>query len=115
MQLMDWEKIVGIEGLILANQVINIDFLVRNDAKDVPQFAENPVNIQSLTSKPASHTSKITATELYAREGQHFIVSTLDFANCRDCVLDKDYAEKSDFEKWSPFTGENDRCTLGKE
>ncbi|KAF9342245.1 vacuolar protein sorting/targeting protein PEP1, partial [Mortierella sp. NVP85] len=79
------------------------------------QFAEDPVNIQSVTTEPTSHTSKITITGSYARGDQQFIVSTLDFANRRDCVLDKNNAEKSDFEKWSPFAGEDDRCILGKE
>ncbi|KAK3827592.1 MAG: hypothetical protein J3Q66DRAFT_393923 [Benniella sp.] len=79
------------------------------------KFADDPVNIQSVTTEPTSDTSKITVTGSYARGDQQFIVSTLDFANRRDCLLDKNNAEKSDFEKWSSFEGENDRCILGKE
>lgn len=78
-------------------------------------FAEAPVLIQSVTTEPTSHTSKITVTGVYANGDRQFVVSTMDFSNRRVCVLDKGNAEKSDFEKWSPFEGEDDRCILGKE
>ncbi|KAF9188563.1 vacuolar protein sorting/targeting protein PEP1 [Haplosporangium sp. Z 767] len=78
-------------------------------------FAEAPVMIQSVTTEPTSHTSKITVTGMYVDGGQQAVVSTLDFSARRDCVMDKGNKEKNDFERWSPFEGEDDRCILGRE
>ncbi|KAG0309339.1 vacuolar protein sorting/targeting protein PEP1 [Dissophora globulifera] len=78
-------------------------------------FADSPVLIQSLTTEPTSHTSKITLTGMYVNGDQQAVISTLDFSNRRDCVMDKNNAEKSDFEKWSPFEGEDDPCILGQQ
>ncbi|KAG0243406.1 vacuolar protein sorting/targeting protein PEP1 [Mortierella sp. GBA43] len=78
-------------------------------------FADAPVHIQSITTEPTSHTSKITITGKYVNGDQQFIVSTMDFGNRPNCVLDKKNPEKSDFEKWSPLEGEEDRCILGRE
>ncbi|KAG9326226.1 hypothetical protein KVV02_001110 [Mortierella alpina] len=78
-------------------------------------FASTPVLIRTLTTEPTSHTSKITVTGRYVTEDQVSIVSTLDFNNRRDCVLDKGNAEKSDFEKWSPYGNDDDRCILGRD
>ncbi|KAF8939541.1 hypothetical protein EDD21DRAFT_317887 [Dissophora ornata] len=78
-------------------------------------FADSPVMIQSLTTEPTSHTSKITVTGSYANGDRQAVISTLDFSNRRDCVMDKNNADKSDFEKWSPFEGEDDPCILGKQ
>ncbi|KAF9903168.1 vacuolar protein sorting/targeting protein PEP1 [Linnemannia zychae] len=79
-------------------------------------FADSPVVIQSLTTEPTSHTSKISITGKYANGDRDSIISTLDFsAGRRECVLDKGNKDKSDFEKWSPFEDEDDRCILGQE
>ncbi|KAF8985678.1 vacuolar protein sorting/targeting protein PEP1 [Entomortierella lignicola] len=78
-------------------------------------FADGPVLVESITTEPTSRTSKITITGIYSDGDRHAVVSTLDFSNRRECVLDKRDPEKSDFEKWSPFEGEDDRCILGQE
>ncbi|KAF9904604.1 vacuolar protein sorting/targeting protein PEP1 [Lobosporangium transversale] len=78
-------------------------------------FADEPVLIQAVTTEPTSTTSKITIKGLFAAGSQQAIVSTLDFSNRRQCVMDKRNPDKSDFERWSPFEGEDDRCILGKE
>ncbi|KAF9114475.1 vacuolar protein sorting/targeting protein PEP1 [Mortierella sp. AM989] len=79
------------------------------------EFADGPVKIQTLTTEPTSHTSKITVTGTYANGDRQAVISTLDFGNRRNCVLDKNNLEKSDFEKWSPFEDDDDRCILGQE
>ncbi|KAI1311572.1 vacuolar protein sorting/targeting protein PEP1 [Mortierella claussenii] len=78
-------------------------------------FADAPIMVQTLTTEPTSHTSKITVTGLYTTGDRQAVVSTLDFGNRRKCIMDKGNSEKSDFEKWSPFEGEDDRCILGQE
>ncbi|KAI7818042.1 hypothetical protein BC939DRAFT_464145 [Gamsiella multidivaricata] len=78
-------------------------------------FADAPLLIDSLTTEPTSRTSKITVTGMYANGDREAVVSTMDFSNRRECVLDKGNPEKNDFEKWSPFDGEDDRCILGRE
>ncbi|KAG0004769.1 vacuolar protein sorting/targeting protein PEP1 [Modicella reniformis] len=78
-------------------------------------FVEAPMLIQSVTTEPTSHTSKITVTGTYINGNQQYVASTMDFGNRHDCVLDKNNADKSDIEKWSPFEGEDDRCILGRE
>ncbi|KAG0203863.1 vacuolar protein sorting/targeting protein PEP1 [Mortierella sp. NVP41] len=78
-------------------------------------FADAPVKIHTLTTEPTSHTSKITITGAYANGDQQPIISTLDFSGRRECVMDKGNVDKNDFERWSPFDGEDDHCILGQE
>ncbi|KAF9163085.1 vacuolar protein sorting/targeting protein PEP1 [Mortierella sp. AD010] len=78
-------------------------------------FADGPVLVQFMTTESTSRTSKITIVGTYVNGDRQPVIATLDFSNRRDCVLDKNNLEKSDFEKWSPFEGEEDRCILGRE
>ncbi|KAF9130105.1 vacuolar protein sorting/targeting protein PEP1 [Mortierella sp. GBA39] len=78
-------------------------------------FADAPVMIRTLTTEPTSHTSKISITGAFANGDRDPIISTLDFSGRRECVMDKGNKDKSDFEKWSPFDGEDDRCILGQD
>ncbi|KAF9411469.1 vacuolar protein sorting/targeting protein PEP1, partial [Entomortierella beljakovae] len=78
-------------------------------------FADGPVKVDTITTEPTSRTSKITITGIYVNGEGETAISTLDFSNRRICVLDKRNPEKSDFEKWTPFEGEDDRCILGQE
>ncbi|KAF9920031.1 vacuolar protein sorting/targeting protein PEP1 [Linnemannia zychae] len=78
-------------------------------------FADAPVKVSTLTTEPTSRTSKITITGVYANGDRQPIISTLDFSGRRECVMDKGNKDKSDFEKWSPFDGEDDRCILGQD
>lgn len=78
-------------------------------------FADSPVDVSMVTTESTSRTSKITITGTYANGDRQPIISTLDFSARRACVMNKNDAEKSDFEKWSPFAGEDDRCILGQD
>ncbi|KAG0226451.1 vacuolar protein sorting/targeting protein PEP1 [Actinomortierella wolfii] len=80
-------------------------------------FADKPVLVSAITTEPTSRTSKILITGIMGSidEGPEGIVSVLDFSDRPQCVMDKKNLEKSDFEKWSPFASEEDRCLLGRE
>ncbi|KAG0326544.1 vacuolar protein sorting/targeting protein PEP1, partial [Podila humilis] len=78
-------------------------------------FSDTPILIQSVTTEPTSSISKITITGIQTGGDTQFVISTLDFSQRRDCVFDKGNKEKNDFEKWSPFENEDDRCILGQD
>ncbi|KAK3827655.1 MAG: hypothetical protein J3Q66DRAFT_408686 [Benniella sp.] len=208
MQLVDWEKIGGIERVILANHVINIDSLARDGAKHIhtlvsffgsgswapigaPTYkncrsdecflhlhsatnyngpgavfsASSSVSLVMGVGNIGRHLLPLEKPQAYLRrdagrtwkqvsnkrqlyefgdEGGVLVLADpsaptgeilyssppqdrmsaqtsnlssrlLIFASRRDYVLDQNNTEKSDFEKWSLFDDEDDRCILGKE
>ncbi|GAA5814583.1 hypothetical protein MFLAVUS_008082 [Mucor flavus] len=81
------------------------------------QFSEEPIRVNTLTTDPKSSTLKFIVIG-HSRTGDRSqMITTVDFSGTkqRECVMDRDTSEKSDFERWTPKDDDgDDACLLGK-
>ncbi|KAF7724908.1 vacuolar protein sorting/targeting protein PEP1 [Apophysomyces ossiformis] len=82
------------------------------------RFSETQIRVSTLTTDPKSSTLKFVIVG-HTRDRQRSpVFITVDFANTktRHCEMDKNYPDKSDFERWIPKDDDgDDACLLGKK
>jgi hypothetical protein len=81
------------------------------------EFSEEPIRVNTLTTDPLSSTLRfiIVGHDRGAEKSQVMITVDFSDAKLRECVMDKNNGEKSDFERWIPKDDDgDDACLLGK-